>query len=197
MLAVIAVAAAVDYGFLRGNLAGRLADVSVSMVILAAWVVAKLGAMAFNGRVEMVGRQHRLGGVMRATAGGTAAVLVLVTGAVLVRPFRASLENAHAMEGPEAVRSAAGVVTERLRHTWPLPSPAMDSRADFALARYLQACTAPTDCVMVTEARAQIPGLAQRAFAAGHIDLRGGGFFGSVSEQELTDSDGSASRCRW
>lgn len=186
VLAVIAVGAAVDYGFLRGNIAGRLADVSVPMVILTAWLLSRLGTIALGRRVEVAGRQRTAGGLARGVAGMAALALVLVTGVVLVRPFVAALQDGRATEGLEAVWSAAGRTTERLQHTWPLDWAAGDSRGDFAIARYLQVCTAPTDRVLITEFRPQILGLAQRAFAAGHIDLRGGGFFGSVSEQELT-----------
>ena len=186
MLAVIAIAAVVDWRFLRGNLAGRLADVSVPMSILAAWVLAKVGAVVLRGRVEIAGRQRPVGGVTRGAIGVVTGVLVLVTALVLVRPFVGALENARATEGLESMRSGAALVTNRLQHTWPLASDESASRTDFALARYLQACTAPTDRVLITEFHPQIAGLAQRGFAAGHVDLRGGGFFGTVSEQELT-----------
>ncbi len=186
MLAVIAVGAAVDYGFLRGNLAGRLADVSVPMVILTAWMLARLGLIALGGRVEVAGRQRSVSSVIRGASGAVAFALALATAAVLTRPFLRALEDGRALDGVDAVRSGVEVVTERLRNTWPIDSWAVDSRADFALVRYLQACTAPTDRVLVTDNRPQIVGLAQRGFAAGHSELRGGGFHGTASDQELT-----------
>ncbi len=186
MAVVIAFAVLVVYGFLRGNLAGRLADVSVPMSILSAWVLAQVVAVVRSGVVEVGGRPVRLVAPVRAVVAGASATAVLVTALVLVRPFMGALENGRLLQGVEAMTSGVQAVTDRLQHTWPLDGWATGDRADFRLARYLQSCTAPTDRVLVTEFRSQILGLAQRGFAGGHVDLRGGGFFGTESEQMLT-----------
>jgi len=186
MLAVVVVGVAVNYGFLRGNVAGRLADVSVPMAILLAWLLMQLVRIVRGGRVEMANRPYAIGGTSRGAIAVLALAVVAITALVLVRPFMAALENARVAEGVDGMRSAASIVTTRLQNTWPLDSSPSDTRPDYALARYLQICTAPTDRILVTDFRPQILGLAQRGFAGGHVDLRGGGFFGTREEQELT-----------
>lgn len=186
VLVVIAFACLVDYGFLRGNLAGRLADVSVPLVILSAWVLARATALSRGEPFEVLGRAGRFPLAVRVPLGVLTAGAVLVTGLVLVRPFMAALENGRLLQGVEAMRGGMETVTERVQHTWPLDAWADPNRAELALARYLQVCTAPDDRVLVTDFRSPILGLAQRGFAAGHVDMRGGGFFGSVAEQELS-----------
>ncbi len=180
VLSLIAVAVALHYGFLRGNLAGRLADVSVPMVVLAAWIMARVWAVVRRrGRV-------RGGAMARVALAAVTVVTVCGTALVLVRPFRTLIEASRAAEGIPGLRFQAGMVTERLQNTWPLDAWASRERSDFILARYLQACTGPSDRVLVTEFRAQILGLAQRGFAAGHVDMRGGGFFATAEEQRVT-----------
>ncbi|MEQ1761019.1 MAG: hypothetical protein ABL986_22155 [Vicinamibacterales bacterium] len=186
VLVTSAVGVAVVYGFLRGNLAGRLADVVMPMSVLGAWSLARVWTVVRAGRVELAGRQRPVGTSVRAAVGVIGAIVVVVTVLVLTRPFRGAIENAKVLEGVESMRSQMGLITERLQHTWPLDLWAPATRSDFALARYIQACTAPGDRVLVTEFRPQILGLAQRGFAGGHVELRGGGFFATPREQELT-----------
>jgi hypothetical protein len=54
-----------------------------------------------------------------------------------------------------------------------------------SLSMYVNACTEPTDRVLVQAYLPQVLALAQRAFAGGHADLRPG-FFGTDAAQELT-----------
>jgi hypothetical protein len=108
------------------------------------------------------------------------------TTAVLVRPARELLENSHLTEGFESTRGRIVDVTDRLQHTWPLTREYAEGRhGAVKLALYFQECTAPTDRILVTAMMPQAVGLARRAFAGGHTDLRAG-FFGTVEDQTLT-----------
>jgi hypothetical protein len=186
VLVTIAVSVAVVYGFLRGNLSGRLVDVVMPMSVLGAWSISRVWSLVHAGRIELAGRQRPIGTILRVAIGVLGATAILVSALVLTRQFRGAIENAKVLEGVESMRSQMGIITERLQHTWPLDLWATGPRSEFALARYIQACTAPGDRVLITEFRPQILGLAQRGFAAGHVEMRGGGFFSSTREQELT-----------
>jgi hypothetical protein len=186
MAVVVALAVLVVYGFLRDDLTGRLADVSAPMSILAAWVMAQIAAIVRSGVVEVQGRPVSIAMALRLMVAGVSATVVLLTALVLVTPFMRALESGRLMEGPQGMTRGVRAVTDRLTRTWPLDGWATDDRAEVRLARYLHSCTAPTDRVLVTEYRSQILGLAQRGFAAGHVDLRGGGFQDTESEQRLT-----------
>ena len=59
----------------------------------------------------------------------------------------------------------------------------------------MNACTAPTDRVLVQAYLPQVLALAKRAFAGGHADLRPG-FFATESAQRLTLDRLRRSRCR-
>ena len=170
--------------FLRGNLAGRLADVSVPMVILAAWSLAATGRIVRSGRIEVGTRSLMLGGAARGVIAAAALTVVLVTTAILLRPVRELVGNSGLLEGLEQVLSNAERVTQRVQHTWPLDTWG-DSGGQVGLSRYLESCTAPTDRVLITPHLPPVVALAQRAFAGGHMDLRAG-FFGTVAEQQLT-----------
>jgi len=85
---VIVLAACVDYGFLRGNIAGRLADVSVPMAILSAWMIGRLTGIVRSGRVDVFGRQSPVGGVGRALAGTVIGVPMVITATRPRSPLR-------------------------------------------------------------------------------------------------------------
>ena len=78
-------------------------------------------------------------------------------------------------------------IADQLRHDWNLQSwVARDKRPDLiTLALYVNACTRPTDRVLVQAYMPQVLALARRAFAGGHADLRPG-FFRTEEAQRLT-----------
>jgi hypothetical protein len=81
----------------------------------------------------------------------------------------------------------AGTVTKQLRLDWQLGSWA--DRSDrpelIELAMYVNACTKPSDRILVQAYAPQVLALARRAFAGGHADLRPG-FFRTEDAQRLT-----------
>jgi hypothetical protein len=186
ILAVITLAVCVNNGFLRGNLAGRLADVAVPLVVLTTWAVAAALAIARTGRIEIGTRAVRLAGVLRAAVAVSACAVLAFTASVLARPLNELAQNSYFYEGAEGIRWDAERVTDRLRRTWPLDGWAEESKGSLGLARYLESCIGPNDRVLLTTLLPQVPALARRGFAGGHVDLRGGGFFATTEDQELT-----------
>lgn len=170
--------------FLRGNLDGRFADVAVPLAVLAAWSLAATRTIVRSGRIEVGTRVLRLGGVARGLVATAALVVALITAGILVRPAREAIGNSSLLDGLSSALSDADV-TKRLQSTWPLDGWADGARGQTALSRYLQACTEPTDSILVAPIWPAVLGLAQRAFAGGHSDLRSG-FFAAVEEQQLT-----------
>jgi hypothetical protein len=81
----------------------------------------------------------------------------------------------------------AGQIAAQMRREWSLDTWAgRDDTPDLiTLARYVNACTAPTDRVLVQAYLPQVLALAQRPFAGGHADLRPG-FFATDDAQRLT-----------
>jgi hypothetical protein len=179
---VIVFALLVNSGFLRGNLAIQIPDVSVPMAILGAWCIASMFRRARDAaRPAMTFRA--LGPAALAAAALLAAV---ITAILLVPSLREQLENSSLLEGIAAIRGDAAGVTERLQQGWPIDSWAPeDSRGPIQLAYYVKSCTAPTDRVFVTPYLPQVTGLAERGFAGGHGDLRAG-FFATDADQALT-----------
>jgi hypothetical protein len=202
-MAVVALLAIVlNAGFLRSPLEARLADPIVPHTILLAWVLAAAVAVS------------RRRGAAPAAAGAARqwwarlvrpATLVVATGmiAVLVAGLSAGIvERLERTRFIEPVRATptrpaswrAGRVVERardvsraLRAGWQ-PAARLRSRepSDQAtLARYLNACTEPTDRILIQAYLPQVLALAGRAFAGGHADLRPG-FFDSPEAQRLT-----------
>jgi hypothetical protein len=186
ILAVIALAVILDIRFLRGNLAGRFADASVPFAVLTAWSLAAVLAMARTGAIAIGSRGRTLPVVLRGLAAVIAVLVAAVTGLLLIAPSRELLENSRMLEGVEVIRGRLADVTDRLKHTWPLPPDYAEGRSGAVqLALYLQECTRPTDRVLVTPMLPQVVGLAHRGFAGGHVDLRAG-FHDSIEEQQLT-----------
>jgi hypothetical protein len=79
-----------------------------------------------------------------------------------------------------------GHIAEQMRAEWSLASwMTRDDRPDLVtLSLYVNACTAPTDRVLVQAYMPQVLALARRAFAGGHADLRPG-FFKTEEAQRL------------
>jgi hypothetical protein len=163
------------WGFIRGNLTVRFGDVGVPSAILAAWLLrSAIRAMGSSGR----------GFVARLAA--AVALLIAVGGTVfvLLPPVRERLDHVGMTDRPLGAVDKAKAMTARLA-TWPLESwSSPDERGPMRLAFYLRDCTAGDDRAFISPYMAQVHALAQRAFPAGHADLRPG-FFSTPADQRL------------
>jgi len=177
-----------DAGFLRSPLDARLADPSVPLAILLAWlVVALVRLVAVPGDL----RPSLRGRAMGARAGGllAAAPLLFVFAASITHEFYDRIDKAGLTERWGKGFDRAEEVADQVRQDWKLES--WQNRPDrselYELAFYLNACTTPSDRVLLQAYMPQVLALARRAFAGGHADLRPG-FFTSTAAQELTVS---------
>jgi hypothetical protein len=186
-IAVVAVLALIlDAGFLRSPLAARLADPSVPLVVLLAWLCAALPRMLRT----LDDWKPRL------RAWRTPITAPLVAAAV---PIGFVLAATMLVDIPERLDASAfgGRVTRpfeqavhvanTLRADWDLQTwQVRESRPDLVtLALYLHACTPPDARIFVQPYIPQVLALARRGFAGGHADLRPG-FFTTQEAQELT-----------
>jgi hypothetical protein len=186
-LAMVAVlGAALDAGFLRSPLEARLADPSVPLVILLAWLMVALPQMVVRDdslRPSVLPARWPLK-VMVSLFGAAIAVLlvVLVSGDLYRRLDKASMTDRF---GKAFERASA--VAGQLRLEWDIGFMALrpDRPELMTLSLYLNACTEPTDRILVQSYLPQVLAIARRAFAGGHADLRPG-FFEADDAQRLT-----------
>lgn len=161
------------WGFIRGNLAVRFGDVGVTTAVLAAWLLrAALRRLATGGFA-----------VRLATAFAT---LVAIAGTVFVLfpPVRTRLDNTGMVDRPLGAWDRAVAMRQRLV-TWPLEGWLDRSREGTSrLIYYVRDCTADDDRVFISPYMAEVHALAQRAFPAGHADLRPG-FYKTPADQKL------------
>ena len=186
-LAMVAVlAAALDAGFLRSPLEARLADPSVPLVILIAWMLAALPRVL---RRDASLRPSWLRFRWPIRVGVTVVVVsiallfvVLVKGDLYRRLEKASMTDRF---GKPFER--VGIVSKQLQMDWDLGLwAARPERPDLiTLSLYINACTMPDDRVLVQSYLPQVLAIARRAFAGGHADLRPG-FFEFEEAQRLT-----------
>jgi len=186
-LAMVAVLmAALDAGFLRSPLEARLADTSVPLAILVAWLMVAVPQMLLRpGELHPRIRPYR-----RAAAGAAAMVwapAVLMLAAIVSGDFAERLDKAAMTERWGKMFERAQGVAGQLRLDWDLTHwMARPDRPDLiTLSLYINACTAPGDRVLVQSYLPQVLALARRAFAGGHADLRPG-FFETEEAQRLT-----------
>jgi hypothetical protein len=186
-LAMVAVLTAVlDAGFLRSPLEARLADPSVPLVILVAWLCVALPRMLTASeslQARLSPYRQAIRGV--SAVGGVAIALLLVV--MVSGDFYERMDKAAMTERFGRIFERAAGVSEQLRMDWNLES--WTTRADrpdlITLSLYINSCTAPTDRVLVQSYMPQVLALARRAFAGGHADLRPG-FFETEDAQQLT-----------
>jgi hypothetical protein len=109
-------------------------------------------------------------------------LVVLVSG-----DFYRRLDKASMTERFGKAFERAGNVWGQLKLEWDLQTWVnYKERPDLiTLSLYVNACTAPTDRVLVESYLPQVLAIARRAFAGGHADLRPG-FFESEDAQQLT-----------
>ena len=187
-LAMVAVLGAVlDAGFLRSPLEARLADPSVPLVILVAWLLVAVPRILRSD----ASLQPRRCALSSGRCGCGAAAGAVDRGAVdraRERRFLQRLDKA-------AMTERFGKAFERVEHIVGTAARSTGTSASWAsrpdrpdlitLSLYVNACTAPTDRVLVQAYMPQVLALARRAFAGGHADLRPG-FFETEDAQRLT-----------
>ena len=183
--AVAVLGIALNAGFLRSPLGPRLADPSVPHAILLAWLAAT--AVRATLRRELVRAPFRR--AQPAVASlllALTAAFVVVFGVGLTRGIHDRLDSSSMLEGAWTSVRKAAYMAGVYRTYWPLERWAPeDASGPVQLARYLRACTAPTDRVLLQHYMPQVHALADRAFAGGHADLRPG-FFKTEEAQRLT-----------
>jgi hypothetical protein len=186
-LAMVAVlGAALDAGFLRSPLEARLADPSVPLVILGAWLMVAVPRMFLRDaslRPSFLPVRWPFRVAATVVAAGIALVfVVLVKGDLYERLDKASMTDRF---GKPFER--VGVTSNQLRVDWDLGLwAARPERPDLiTLSLYINACTTPDDRVLVQSYLPQVLAIARRAFAGGHADLRPG-FFEFEEAQRLT-----------
>ena len=184
MVAVLALV--LDAGFLRSPLAARLADPSVPLAILLAWILVALVRLLFVSK-DLRPSLKGSAVLVRVAAVVAAAPLLFVFWAGMSHDFYDRLDKAGLTDRWGKGFERAATVSQQVRQDWRLESwiDRPDRPELFDLALYVNACTLPTDRVLVQAYMPQVLALARRAFAGGHADLRPG-FFGSTSAQELT-----------
>ncbi|MEQ1897407.1 MAG: hypothetical protein ABL971_08480 [Vicinamibacterales bacterium] len=185
ILVLIALTAIVNIRLLRDNLGGRLADVSVLNAVLGAWVVAAVGRLVLSDRRWPVRMPVLVGLAARVALATTAAAVIVFTAAILTRTVAVVVRDSSLPRGFEAVMLDASRVTRDTERTWPLDMWTNETRGLIGLSKYLNACTAPADRILMVPFFPQVYGLAQRGFAGGRQDLRGGRS-DSPEDQRLT-----------
>jgi hypothetical protein len=186
-LAAVAVLALVlEVGFLRAPLEARLADPSVPLAILVAWLAAAVPRVMPAREWLRPGLRGLAWPVRAAVVAPSLAIGVILVAAIGFN-LRDRLDKAAMAERVGLAFERVGTVSAQLRQDWPLEAwtdrPGRPALMDLAL--YLNACTEPTDRVLVQAYIPQVLALARRAFAGGHADLRPG-FFRSGEAQRLT-----------
>jgi hypothetical protein len=186
-LAMVAVLmAALDAGFLRSPLEARLADTSVPLAILVSWLMIAVP--------QMIARPAALRPLLRPfrwAVGGAASLVwipvVLMLAVIVSGDFAERLDKASMTDRFGKMFERAHAIAGQLRLEWELSTwTTQPSRPDLiTLSLYINACTAPTDRVLVQSYLPQVLALARRAFAGGHADLRPG-FFETEEAQRLT-----------
>ena len=186
-LAMVAVLGAVlDAGFLRSPLEARLADPSVPLVILIAWLLVALPRLWLRDaslRPSWLPFRWPIRGAVTVVGAAIALLfIVLVKGDLYSRLDKASMTDRF---GKPFERADA--IARQLHLDWDLGLwAARPQRPDLiTLSLYVNACTMPDDRVLVQSYLPQVLALARRAFAGGHADLRPG-FFEFDEAQRLT-----------
>ena len=186
-LATVAVLGVVlDAGFLRSPLAARLADPSVPLAILACWLLVALPTLLLSPGA-LAPWAARRAGLVRAALAVTAGGVLLVLAVAPTRDLYRRLDRASLTDRWGKPFERAAGIRKQLGTDWDLESwVARPGRPDLiSLSMYVNACTVPTDRVLVQAYMPQVLALARRAFAGGHADLRPG-FFTTDEAQRLT-----------
>jgi hypothetical protein len=183
MVAVLAIA--LDVFFLRSPLAARLADPSVPLAVLVAWTPLALFRLATSSPLAPWAERVRWGVRVAGVALGVVVLAVFAT--TLTNDLYRRLDRSSLVERVGKPFERAANIRTQMRHEWDLATwTSREERADLiGLSLYVNACTKPTDRVLVQAYMPQVLALARRAFAGGHADLRPG-FFATDEAQQLT-----------
>ena len=186
MLSVVVLGAALDVGFLRSPIEARLADPSVPLAILVAWLpVALLGLIVTKDALVTGLRRYQR--PLQLVLGSAGLLLFAVLAVTMSDGFYERLDSSAMTDRWGKPFERVDDMTVALKAGWQLESLVESTDEDdmVGLALYINACTEPEDRVLVQAYIPQILALARRAFAGGHADLRPG-FFGTEDAQRLT-----------
>ena len=186
-LGTVAILALVlDAGFLRSPLEARLADPSVPLAILVAWLPVALVRLVAS-RHSLRPSLERRAWPLRVSACAVGVPLLLLLAAGVTREVYDRLDAASLVDRPKNAFERVGQLSDQYRREWELDTwvdrPGRSALIDLSL--YLQRCTTADDRVLVQGYLPQVVAMARRGFAGGHADLRPG-FFGTPDEQSLT-----------
>jgi len=190
LVIVAALAIVLDAGFLRSPLEARLADPSVPIVIILAWLVVAVarvvGAAKAGHYVHGPAEAGHYVRLTRLAATVPVALMVVVLYLSVSADFYRRLDKAAMTDRFGKPFERVGHIARQMREEWSLATwMARDTRPDLVtLSLYVNACTNPGDRVLVQAYMPQVLGLARRAFAGGHADLRPG-FFKTEEAQRL------------
>jgi hypothetical protein len=191
LVMVAALAIVLDAGFLRSPLEARLADPSVPIVIILAWLVVAVARLVGPAEAGHDVPQAEAGHdarqwLVRLMAVSFTAVIVIVLYLSVSADFYRRLDKAAMTDRFGKPFERVGHIARQMREEWSLASwMTRDKRPDLVtLSLYVNACTNPGDRVLVQAYMPQVLGLARRAFAGGHADLRPG-FFKTEEAQRL------------
>jgi hypothetical protein len=186
LVSVAALGIILDAGFLRSPLEARLADPSVPLAILLAWLVVAVPRLVVN-RNSWRDAMRRVLVPARAAFAVGGLVLAGLFGVILGDDVYERLDKSALVERWGKPFERAGYIRGALTEEWELATwAARDERPDLInLALYLHACTTEQDRIFVQPYIPQVLALARRGFAGGHADLRPG-FFKTEEAQQLT-----------
>ena len=186
-LAMVAVlGAALDAGFLRSPLEARLADPSVPLVILAAWLLVALPRLLISD-ASLQPAWLRVRVPLKTITALIGVLMVLLFVFLIKGDLYRRLDKASMTDRFGKPFERVGVIAKQLHMDWDLGLwAARPERPDLiTLSLYINACTTPDDRVLVQSYLPQVLAIARRAFGGGHADLRPG-FFEFEEAQRLT-----------
>jgi hypothetical protein len=186
MVMVAVLTLVLDAGFLRSPLEARLADPSVPLVTLVAWLAVALPRLLRSPesmRASLRPYRGLFGGIGAIAGVAIAAFLTIV----ISHDFYRRLDKSSMTDRWGKPFERASNIAGQLRLEWNLSTWAANpQRPDLiTLSLYVNACTSPEDRILVEAYMPQVLALARRAFAGGHADLRPG-FFETEDAQRLT-----------
>jgi hypothetical protein len=159
---------------LRQPLEGRFADVGAPAAVLAAWLLAELlRGPARAGADRQAGRVGRrfAGSISRAARLGIALALLVTTWVSIAAIAEGGdwLERRGVLDGPGAVIEGASDTLRHLSMTPPSEKVYPAGRG-WQIARYVNACTRPSDPLLVTWFAPELYFFADRPAAGGQIE---------------------------
>ena len=183
---VVVLALVLDAGFLRSPLEARLADPSVPLAVLFAWLLLAIPRLLVSP-ASLSGWAASRGWPIRAAAALASVGVLSVFAIALTNDLYRRLDRSALVERVGKPFERAANVRTQLAIEWDLAHwLGRPDRPDLMnLSLYLNACTTPGDRVLIEAYMPQVLALARRAFAGGHADLRPG-FFITEEAQRLT-----------